>query len=81
VALAVAVKVLTYQALVELIIGAYLAVLHLQQTLEQKVIQVVVLVAVVEQMLTLLQVLVVTEFLVVAVVDVIPQAVEQILAV
>jgi len=81
VALAVAVKALTYQALVALIIGAYLAVLHLQQTLEQKVIQVVVLVAVVEQMLTLLQVLVVTEFLVVAVVDVIPQAVEQILAV
>jgi hypothetical protein len=79
VALAVAVKALTYQALVALIIGAYLAVLHLQQTLEQKVIQVAVLVAVVEQMLTLLQVLVVTEFLVVAVVDVIRQAVELIL--
>jgi hypothetical protein len=47
---------------VELIIGAYLAVLHLQQTLEQKVIQVAVLVAVVEQMLTLLQVQAVTVF-------------------
>ena len=75
------VKALTYQVLVEQIIGEYLAVLRLQQTLELKEIQAAVLVVAVEQMPTLQQVLVVMVFQAVAAADVIQLEVEQILVV